>query len=145
MQYRNARFLPDGRINCEIEHPRHGWIPFTASPDDDRDSGRAVHAEIVAAGTAVPYVHDPVAELAEFRAMAACTPLQFMLALGETRWNRVEAMMNRPQTGWAMKQRMKAAPVWKRNSPVVAAVQAELGLTDIQMDDIFKAAVAVTE
>lgn len=145
MQYRNARFLPDGRINCEIEHPKHGWIPFTASPDDDRESGRVVHADILAAGTAVPYVPDPAAELAAWRAMASCTPLQGMIALGETRWNRIEAMMNRPQTGWAAKQRLKAVQVWRRNSPMIATIQAELGLTDIEMDDIFKAAAAITE
>lgn len=36
MNYRNAKFCSDGiRINCEIEHPVHGWIPFTCDPSDD--------------------------------------------------------------------------------------------------------------
>lgn len=35
MQYRNARYTADGRIDCEVNHPRFGWIPYTTSPDDE--------------------------------------------------------------------------------------------------------------
>jgi len=35
MNYRNAKFCRDGiRIDCEIEHPVHGWILFTCDPAD---------------------------------------------------------------------------------------------------------------
>lgn len=34
MNYRNAKNLADGRIDCEIKHPTYGWIPFTADPND---------------------------------------------------------------------------------------------------------------
>jgi hypothetical protein len=35
MNYRNPKFCRDGiRIDCEIEHPIHGWIPFTCDPTD---------------------------------------------------------------------------------------------------------------
>lgn len=35
MNYRNAKFCSDGIcINCEIEHPKYGWIPFTCNPVD---------------------------------------------------------------------------------------------------------------
>jgi hypothetical protein len=34
MKYRNAKYLKNGWIDCEIEHPRHGWIPFTCNPED---------------------------------------------------------------------------------------------------------------
>jgi acetamidase/formamidase len=35
MNYRNAKFCRDGiRIDCEIEHPVYGWIPFTCDPKD---------------------------------------------------------------------------------------------------------------
>lgn len=34
VKYRNARHLGDGRIDCEIEHPVYGWIPFTCDPKD---------------------------------------------------------------------------------------------------------------
>ena len=34
MKYRNSKILENGWIDCEIEHPIYGWIPFTCSPDD---------------------------------------------------------------------------------------------------------------
>lgn len=48
-EYRNVVALPDGRFNCEINHPLHGWIPFTADPDDVEPHGRAIWAVIKAA------------------------------------------------------------------------------------------------
>ena len=56
MNYRNAQFLADGRIDCEIEHPSYGWIPFTADPNDVEPHGRVIFDAIVAEGTALPYV-----------------------------------------------------------------------------------------
>lgn len=34
MKYRNAKYIDNTRIDCEIEHPRHGWIPYTLDPAD---------------------------------------------------------------------------------------------------------------
>jgi hypothetical protein len=35
MNYRNAKFCRNGTtITCEIEHPVHGWIPFSCDPAD---------------------------------------------------------------------------------------------------------------
>lgn len=34
MEYRNAKYLDGGRIDCEINHPSYGWIPFTCDPTD---------------------------------------------------------------------------------------------------------------
>ena len=34
MNYRNAKHLDGARINCEINHPIYGWIPFTCDPTD---------------------------------------------------------------------------------------------------------------
>lgn len=62
-QYRHPAFNRFGSIDVEIAHADHGWIPFTASPDDDQEFGRALHAEIVAAGDIAPYVPpEPQAE-----------------------------------------------------------------------------------
>jgi hypothetical protein len=35
MNYRNPIFTGNGWIDCEIEHPRYGWIPFTCDPEDE--------------------------------------------------------------------------------------------------------------
>lgn len=43
-QVRNVVELPDGRIDCEVDHPVLGWIPYTASADDCDKTGRDVFA-----------------------------------------------------------------------------------------------------
>ena len=40
---RNPSRLKNGDINCEINHPTHGWVLFTASPSDVELHGRAIH------------------------------------------------------------------------------------------------------
>ena len=57
MENRNPIFIEDGRINCEIEHPQYGWIPFTASPDDVEPLGRDLFSKLK--GSAAPYVAPP--------------------------------------------------------------------------------------
>ena len=35
MNYRNAKYINEnGWIDCEIEHPDYGWIPYTLDPAD---------------------------------------------------------------------------------------------------------------
>lgn len=46
VKYRNVVALPDGRFDCEIEHPALGWIPFTAAENDCEAHGRAIWAAI---------------------------------------------------------------------------------------------------
>ena len=44
MEIRNAVKLDDDRIDCEINHPVYGWIPFTADANDAEPHGREIHA-----------------------------------------------------------------------------------------------------
>jgi hypothetical protein len=58
MKYRNPKCVSVTRIDCEIEHPIHGWIPFTCDPNDtgaDFDVA-ALHAEMLADPATAPYV-----------------------------------------------------------------------------------------
>lgn len=34
MNYRNAKYIAKDIIDCEIEHPEYGWIPYTLNPRD---------------------------------------------------------------------------------------------------------------
>lgn len=34
MEYRNAKCISETVIDCEINHPKHGWIPFSCDPSD---------------------------------------------------------------------------------------------------------------
>ena len=66
MNYRNARCINDnGWIDCEINHPNHGWIPYTLSPSDtdmtvDNDD---LLAAMAAKGDVAPYTPPTQAEL----------------------------------------------------------------------------------
>lgn len=53
MEYRNAAYIRDGRIDCEINHERLGWIPFTAASTGDT---KELFDQIVADGAAAAYV-----------------------------------------------------------------------------------------
>jgi hypothetical protein len=57
MEYRNPVFNSFGTIDCEIEHPEFGWIPFTADPNDVEPIGAEVFN--AAKGSAAPYVAPP--------------------------------------------------------------------------------------
>ena len=48
MDTRNVQYNVHGTIDCEINHPVHGWIPFTASPDDVEPLGLEIYSRAVA-------------------------------------------------------------------------------------------------
>lgn len=56
MKYRNPEYNADGSINCEVEHPALGWIPFTATPNDPEQHGRDLFQEITEAGGIAEYI-----------------------------------------------------------------------------------------
>lgn len=73
MRYRNPRCVGITKIDCEIEHPLHGWIPFTCDPNDlgaDFDVA-ALHAEMVADPLTLPYIPPTEAEILYEQTMEA--------------------------------------------------------------------------
>lgn len=56
MKIRNPKYTATGRIDCEINHPEFGWLPFTASPDDPEAHGREIFVLAEAMG---PAAYDP--------------------------------------------------------------------------------------
>ena len=61
MNIRNLKYNSLGAVDCEIEHPVYGWIPFTASPDDCEEYGRKIYQEAVEGklGEIAPYIPPP--------------------------------------------------------------------------------------
>lgn len=58
MEYRNPRVsTADGWIDCEINHPVHGWVPFTANPNDAHAQFdvAALHASMAVDPALQPY------------------------------------------------------------------------------------------
>lgn len=58
--YRNPIYNQNDTIDCEIEHPDYGWIPFTASPDDVETTGKILFDKIKSKGKIAAYVPPPI-------------------------------------------------------------------------------------
>ena len=72
MNYRNAKYIDDTRIDCEIEHPEFGWIPYTLDPADTDITvdNNDLLAAMASAGDVAAYVPPTQAELDEAAAQA---------------------------------------------------------------------------
>jgi hypothetical protein len=67
MNYRNAKYVDTTRIDCEIEHPAFGWIPYTL---DFADTDMTINndellAAMAANGDVAAYVPPTQAEIDE--------------------------------------------------------------------------------
>lgn len=67
MNVRNAKYNQAGSVDCEIEHPTYGWIPFTAIAGDPNSD--VVLAEITAKGIVI--APKPTKTLAQLEAEAS--------------------------------------------------------------------------
>jgi len=137
MEIRNPVYNAFGTIDCEINHPVYGWIPFTASPDDRPDIFEAALAMGPAPYVAPPPPPPPTIE--EQRASMICSPAQMRLALHRMGLlAQVQAIADSDP---------EASIVWEyatqiiRTSPLIEALSADF--TPEEIDDIFRAAMAV--
>lgn len=152
MDFRNAVFNAYGTIDCEIDHPVFGWVPFTASPDD------AAGAEIYAAAEAEasPYVAPTEDEtLAAWRATATATRTSFCIA-AHTQGILTDAeaiaaargdwpaSLDGALAGLSAEEQVNAKITWaaaqviRRADDLVQLVAAFLALTPEQLDALFQ-------
>ena len=82
MNYRNAKHIANGLIDCEINHPLHGWIPFTCDPADTGAAFDvvALHAEMSADPNTAAYAPLSQTELDAIQAMFRIAELKQLLA-----------------------------------------------------------------
>jgi len=145
MEIRNPIYLADGRINCEVNLPDIGWVPYTASADDIEPMCRDIHAAAVEMVPApfVPALVDPVADLAVARASMALSRLQIMSALHMAGLldaaNAAAAAADfTTNLVWTQGQ------VFSRSSTVITQIATALTLSDTALDDLFRAGAALT-
>ena len=95
MNYRNAKRLANGWIDCDIEHPDHGWIPFTCDPNDTgaQFDVAALYAAMEVDPATAPYAPPTEAEIlatasTEARALRAGLLAQYVDAfvMNPLRW-----------------------------------------------------------
>lgn len=84
MEYKQPQYNARGGIDILLEHPKFGWINFTASPTDPEQFGRDVFEQVKLDPKIKPYlppvVTPPTVE--ELRAaMPALTARQFRLGM----------------------------------------------------------------
>lgn len=153
MQYRNAQYTADGRIDCEIDHPKYGWVPFTASAEDAEPIGREVFARIEADGNVAAHTPSPALTIEQLRTTASLPKDDFILAALDTgvlSEADAEKATNGWPTGWnaffdnqTSRDRIEAKARWAsattitRNAPLIEALAAFKGLTPEQVDALF--------
>lgn len=137
--FRNAVLLADGRINCELLHPDLGWVPFTADAADPEAHGREIHAAVLATNPpAAPEVQapDPVPQVvSRFQARAALHAAGLLSSVEDAIATGADVFT---QIAWA------DAAEFRRNSPTIATLAAALGLSEEQVDNLFRQAATIT-
>jgi hypothetical protein len=89
---------------------------------------------------AVDYTPEEIAQrLEQWRQGASCTPFQGRMALSDAgllaqAQAAVDASDEKTKVAW------EYALVWNRTSPMIEALGTALGLTDVQIDNLFKEA-----
>lgn len=147
MDYRNPKFNVFGGIDIELEHPKHGWIPFTASADDEQsEGGRQLYHEIIAKepGHVAPYEGPPLEELLhnEWRQSAVVSAFQAKAMLLQAGyWEDVSAYLADadPVTRLAW----ETAQEFQRLSPTILEIAEALEISDEQLDDLFRFAATI--
>lgn len=85
-------------INCEINHPVFGWIPFTASILDVEQHGRDIYNRILSDGNIAEYIPPPDPTTEELSAEQRFNRDQL---LKETDWTQLPDVPQSTKTKWA--------------------------------------------
>ena len=138
MEWRNPVYNQVGTINCEVLNERHGWLPFTASPDDTEEAGRLVYADIINSGTVVAeYVAPTMMEMRMYSPNLPQLKMRVALLDAGTDSAKLDEAIN------TLPNKERVALVWKyaesfaRLDPLVTDVLAALGMNDTQIDEFW--------
>lgn len=146
LEWRNPVYIHAELINCEVNHPRFGWIPFTANPNDVELHGRMIYADIVSSGVPItPYKPPTVEQLRE--TMEPLSQKQMRLQL----WSQGlgSAKIDEAIASLVAEDQDRAAIIFNhetrftRLDPSVIVVLGKLGMTDEQMDAFWDAALKI--
>lgn len=105
MEYRNAKYLDGARIDCEINHPTYGWIPFTCDPTDTGAAFDvvALYDAMAADSATASYVPPTQAELDAKQAQIVRSTRDGILA------NEVDPIVSNPLRWGGMTAEQQAA------------------------------------
>lgn len=148
---RNPVFNGRGTIDCEIEHPVYGWIPFTADPGDVEAYGAEIYAAALAMGpteyVAPPPPPPPVpASISFAQLLIGLVTEQWITEADGEGWligtlpSAVLAVINSlpAEQRFAAKARALRPSEVLRADPLVAAMGAAAGKTEAEIDTFFR-------
>ena len=92
MEYRNAKHIGQNRIDCEIDHPTLGWIPYTCDGTEDGEQfdNKELYARLDADPDAAPYIPPTQEELDAIAASNVRRQRDFILT------TKVDPMVSNP-------------------------------------------------
>lgn len=136
MEIRNPVYAADGGIDCEINHPVYGWIPYSAGNEGEVFD---LAKQIGPAPYIAPALPDP---LEAERAGMVASRFQTRAALFVAGLlPMVEAAVAKadPLTKMAWAEAME----FRRTSPTIAKLAAALALDDSTIDELFRSAMTI--
>ena len=135
IEFRNPAYNAAGTIDVEFNHPQLGWIPFTASPDDNTEYGPAIYAEAIQGEVAEYVPPEPVIP-------DRVTARQFKLQLLQAGLlASVEAWIG--SQSQAVQIAYNNSGTFVRTEPMMQAGFTALGFTPEQIDAFFTAAAEI--
>ena len=155
ISFRNPIFTADNRIDCEIDHPIYGWIPFTADPNDPEQHGREIYAAALEAGPAayvpVPPHPTPIPNISFAQLMIGLVSEGWITTAEGEAW--LTGTLPAPVLAliatlpaaqrFAAKARALRPTVIERNEPLVTMLGAAQDKTPEQLDDFFRTYAAI--
>ncbi|WP_183808414.1 hypothetical protein [Mycoplana azooxidifex] len=145
-KYRNCAYNRHGTIDMEINHTVHGWIPYTASPDDWVEECVEMYHLVLAEAEIGPYVPPTPEEQRE--RMAPLSRVAFRTAFknaGMTTAVITAAIFSVPDESEQEDLQIvwEDAQSFKRLDPLVGLIASRADKTAEQIDAIWNAALAV--
>lgn len=140
MNVRNPKYSEHGSVECDVEHPVYGWIPFHAvagDPESDKVLAR-IAADALPIAAAPPPPPPPIPTRVTMR--------QARLAmLGAGLLPQVDAAVAAipGAAGEAARIEWEYAATVERGSALVVGLSAALSLTSEQLDALFAQAAAL--
>ena len=160
MQVRNPSYTSDGRIDCEIDHPSFGWIPYTADGGSVDPLELAIHETALAIGP-IAYAAPPPPTLPEMRASMQLTRRQVFIGMADAGLITASEAIAAAAVGAppaAIEALFATLPVADqtparitfaafqtayRLDAMTALFQSTAGMTDTAMDEFFTAYAAI--
>jgi len=105
MEYINPVYTQFGTINCVVNHPKYGWIRFTADPNDPEQHGVDLYNQIVADGNIAEHVAPVIPpEVLEAQRIAAIK-------------SKAQEIINAKYPEWKQRNMLAEASYLDRNDP----------------------------